>query len=135
MKPSFSFFRICSSSIFVFSCVACGSFVPPEESTLARGNYNSCMQNVELMEFAGGSKNQAKIRQMRDFCSCSAEVMWEAEQELGWSAIEDKKTGLKLFDQCATDEMRKEKQQEINEQERKALEKQRFIDSIDSLFR
>lgn len=102
---------------------------------MSRSTYDSCMANVNLMASAGGSKNQEMIRQMSDYCSCSAEVLWEAEQELGWSVIEDNKTGLKIFNQCATDEMRKEKQREINEKERKASEKQRFIDSIDSLFR
>lgn len=123
-----------SISTFVFSCVACSAFVPPEDS-VSKGAYDSCMASVELMNSAVGSRNQDKILQVRDYCSCSAKILWEAEQQLGWSVLEDEKTGLKVFEKCATPEQRREKQQQTDDQKRKESERQKFIDSIDSLFR
>ncbi len=134
MKSINSCFRVFSSIFSTLIITACGLNLPPEDS-ISRGTYDSCMANADAMEKAGGSKIYKIVRQKREYCKCSSEVLWEAEQELGWSMVEDRKTGEKLFNKCASNEEKEKKQQEIAEQKRKEEEKQKFIDSIDSLFR
>ena len=112
----------------------CGLTLPPE-NTMSRNTYNGCKANLDLMEKAGGSNSQRMISEMRFYCKCSSEILWEAEKKIGWSALEDAETSEKIFNRCATFEMKNAKKKEIAERKAKELREKRFTDSIDSLFK
>ena len=133
MKSAQSFCKFLSSSLFIVSCVAC-AYRPPEDS--ASGNvYDQCMSNVKLMEIAAGTRGRKMIRQAKEYCSCSAKILWESERDWGLSSFDDRKTGSKIFDQCATDKMIEERREQERIEAARERERDEFIDSIDLLFR
>ena len=115
---------------------ACGA--PPKDSA-SRAAYDSCNAQADLIEKAGGSNARSAAQQYREYCTCTSKIYWKLEQEKGYSfifgAIDNSDLDAEIFDKCATKEMRRKREQEIEMAKKRKQEIIDFIEKIDSLYK
>ena len=130
--------RLIAIFLTAITASACGAGAPPKDSA-SRAAYDSCNATADLIEKAGGSKARSAAQQYREYCTCTSKFYWSLEKEKGYSfifeAIDNQEFDEEVFEKCATAEMRKKREEEIELAKKRKEEIIEFINSIDALYK
>lgn len=126
-------------ALLSLTLLASGCSSAPPNGSASRDTYDSCIAQADFIEKAGGSKARSAASEYREYCTCTSKIYWELEKENGQSfifgAIDNPKLDAEVFEKCATDEMRKKREEKIAKAKKREEDIINYITNLDSMYK